>query len=147
MLLREDAAFKIECQELKFFCPKTVQIRVILFHQPIRSVVELHNAKRVYSGERASKADHFVRVPSKEQQDNFFQFQNPHLHKLDPNRLYAPYEKQDPELLSSNLNKKPLNIPKNEPKLQDSLLFVSVSFVRTYQLNQHDHLRGFLQHI
>ena len=71
MLLCEDVAFEIECKEWEFFCTETVQIWVILLHQPVCPVVELHNAEWFYFGERASEANWFVRVSSEEQQVNF----------------------------------------------------------------------------
>ena len=90
MLLGEDTAFEIECQERIIFFAEALQIWVLLLYQPIHSVIKLHNPKWSYSGKHPSKANNIVEISSSKQQNSFTQFKNPYLFEPDPNRLHSP---------------------------------------------------------
>lgn len=96
----ENASPEDKRQNIEFFTAETLQVRVLLLYKPVRAFIELHDAKWVGAGECASQTYHIVRIFTKKQQNNFSEFENPHLHQPDPNRVHSSYPKQDSKLLS-----------------------------------------------
>ncbi len=104
MLLGENSAFEIDCQERIVFFAEALQIWVLLLYQPIHSIIELHNEKWSYSGKPTSKANNIVKISWSKQQNSFTQFKNPYLFKPDPNSLHSSHKKQDSQLLSTDFD-------------------------------------------